>query len=104
MKATCQHLVEDALTDMAKRRVPKIVSKPDRFDKVLIEIQPTSDRPANLCNLDHVGQPSSEMVALRRNKYLTFVLQAPERVRVNNPVSVPLKLGAGRSRIFWNCP
>ena len=65
---------------MAERRVPEIMSERDRFGQILVESERPRDCPRNLRNLKRVRQPSTVVVALRRDKYLRLVAQPPERL------------------------
>ena len=100
MKSASKHLIQNAFADMAKRRVPEIVPKADSLDQIFVEIEPSCDRTTHLRNFDDVRQPSCEMVALRSNKHLTLVLEPPERVGVDDSITVSLKFSAGGSRVF----
>ena len=93
------NLIERRLSGVTERRVPEIMSERDRFGQILIESKRPRDCPRNLRDLERVRQPSTVVVALRRDKYLRLVAQPPERLRVDNAVAVALKAGAVRTRL-----
>ena len=59
---------------MTERGVSDIVSQCRRFDKVFVQIESSSDRPSNLCNLKDVSHPRREVVSLWIDQDLTLVL------------------------------
>ena len=99
---------------MPERRVPQIVAQCDRFDQVLIQAQRFRDRARILGDLQRMRHSGPVMIAVRRQKHLRLILEASERLAVQDPVSVPLEnrpdialffrlrsaLGLGRKR----CP
>ena len=89
-----QAVVERLLADVSERRVPEIVTEPDRLDEVLVERQRASDRARDLRHLERVGEPRAVVVAARRDEHLRLVLQPAERLAVDDPVAVALKRGA----------
>jgi len=91
MKAAGQHLVENAFANVTERGVPEVMSESDRLHQVFVKVQPAGDSPTNLRHLDNVCQPRREVISNRCNEHLALVLQAAERVRVDNPVAIPLK-------------
>ncbi len=86
-----QAAVERLLADVAERRVPEVVAKPDRLDQVLVEPQRAGNRARDLRDLERVGQPRAVVVAARRDEHLRLVLEASERLAVHDPVAIALK-------------
>src|SRR5215213_9749998 len=85
--ALAQAGVEDALARVAERRVPEVVPEPDRLGQVLVE----AERARDAARLERVCQPRAVMVALGRDEDLRLVLEAPERLRVHDPIAVALE-------------
>ena len=83
--------VERVLADVAERRMAEIVPEPDRLDEVLVEPQRASDGARDLGDLERVRQPRPVVIAGRRHEHLGLVLEAPERLGVNDPVAVALE-------------
>ena len=88
-----QAAVERLLADMPERRVPEVVAEPDRLDQVLVQPQRARDGPRDLRDLERMRQPGAVMIAGRSDEHLRLVLQAPERLAVDDPVAVALKRG-----------
>ena len=86
-----QAAVERLLADVSERRVPEIVPEPDRLGQILVEPQRPGDRPRDLRDLQRVGQPGAVVVSARGHEHLRLVLEAPERLAVDDPVAVALK-------------
>src|SRR5690606_10055326 len=83
--------VQDALARMAERRVAEIVTERDCLGELLVEPQHLGDAARNLRHLEGVREARPVVVARRREEDLRLVLQAPERLRVNDPVAVALE-------------
>ena len=77
---------------MAEWCVAEVVAQRGRLHKVLIQVERPGNRPADLGDLERVRQAGRVVVAFRRNKDLALVFQPPERVCVQDPVAVALKL------------
>ena len=94
-----QAAIEHLLARVSERRVAEVVAEPDRLDQVLVEPQRPGDRPGDLRDLDRVGQTRPVVVPLRGDEDLRLVLEAAERLAVDDPVAVALRTAsAGRSR------
>jgi|TARA_B110000263_G_scaffold248309_1_gene262906 hypothetical protein len=98
MKTIRHEIVQHTFAKMPERCVTKVVAHADSLDQVLVQIERTRNRAAYLCDLKRVGQARYEVIADRRYKHLALVLQASERVRVNNPITVTLE---GRTDGTW---
>src|SRR6476660_6763109 len=75
----------------------EVVAEPDRLDEVLVEAQRTGDGARDLGDLERVRQPGSVVVALGRHEHLRLVLEAAERLGVDDPVAVALEGRAQRA-------
>ena len=103
-EALGQRPVEDVLADVAERRVAEVVPEADRLDEVLVEPERPRDRARDLGDLDRVGQPRAEVVALRRDEHLGLVLEPPERLAVDDPVAVALQRRAQAAVVLGHPP
>ena len=65
----------------------------DRLGERLVERQGGRERTRDLRHLDRVRQPRDVVVVLGVHEDLGLVLQAPERLAVQDPVAVPLEDG-----------
>ena len=79
---------------MTKGGVSEVVAQRYRLGKILVETQAARDCAGDLHHLDGVRQPCALVVVCIRDEYLSFVLQAAEGARVDNPVAVVLEGGA----------
>ena len=95
-EALAQARVEHALADVAERRVAEVVPEPDRLGQVLVEPERPGDGARDPARLERVGQAGAVVVALGRDEDLRLVLEAPERLRVDDPVAVALERRAQR--------
>ena len=86
-----QAAVEHVLADVPERRVAEVVAEPDRLDQVLVQAQRAGHRSRDLRDLERVREARPVMIARRRDEHLRLVLQAPERLAVDDPVAVALK-------------
>src|SRR3954453_7714912 len=76
---------------MAERRMAKVVGEAQRLGQILVDPQCACDRPADLCDLDAVGQPDPEVITVGGDEDLGLVTQPAERDRVNDAVAVALE-------------
>ncbi len=79
---------------MAERRVTHVVPEAHRLGEGLVEREVACDRPADLGDLERVGEPGDVVVALGVHEHLRLVLEPAERLRVQDPVAIPLERGA----------
>ena len=86
--------IEGRFTHMTKGWMAQVVRQTDRFGEIFVTAQSARQGPADLCNLDAVGQAIAIMVTLGIDKDLSLVFQAPESCRMNNTVAVALVDGA----------
>jgi hypothetical protein len=93
--------IESALARMAERRVAEVVRQRQRFGEVFVQPQLARQRTGDLRHLYRVRQPRAVMVAGRRKEHLRLVLQAPEGLAVDNPVSIVLERRSDVILRFW---
>ena len=87
---------------MAERRVAEVVRQRQRLGKILIEPERARQRAGDLGDLQRMGQPGAEMIALMEDEDLGLVCEPPEGGRVNDAVAVAAKgvaRGARRLRM-----
>src|SRR5204863_5144211 len=91
LAALPEHRVERLLAGVAERRVPEVVTEPDRLRQILVQPQRARDAARDAGRLERVREPRPVMVAVRVDEDLRLVLEAPERLRVDDPVAVALE-------------
>ena len=89
-------LVERVLAGMAEGRMAEVVREGQRLGQILVEPEGAGERPGDLADLDGMGQPGAEMVALVIDEDLRLVLEPAEGGGMDDPVPVALELAAGR--------
>ena len=73
--------------------MPEVVAHRDSLGQV--SLSPIArGRPGDLADIEGMGQAHAVVVALGREEYLRLVLQAAERLGVDDPVAVALETGA----------
>ena len=75
---------------MAKRRMPEIVSKRDRFGKVFVISEYPSYSPRDLGYFKGMSKARPVMVILGSNEDLSLMDKTPESLGMDYPVPVPL--------------
>ena len=103
-EALAQAAVEHGLADVAEGRVAEVVPQPDRLGEVLVEAQRPGHGPRDLGDLERVGQPRAVVVALGRDEDLGLVLEAAERLGVDDPVAVALQRRAHAAVLLGHAP
>src|SRR4051794_10636889 len=98
--ALAQQLVERVLARMPERRMTEVVTQPDRLDEILVEAQCPRNAPRDSGRLEGVRQPGAKVVALGVDEDLRLVAEAPERLRVDDPVAVALERRAQSAILF----
>ena len=100
--ASASAALQRILAAMAERRMAEVVGQAQRLGQILVEAQRAGHRPADLRDLDRMGQADPEMVAVGRDEHLRLVAQAAEGDRMDDPVAVALedvaRARAGRGR------
>ena len=99
-EALAEHLVERVLARVAERRVAHVVPEPDRLGQVLVQPQRAGDDARDRGRLQRVRHARAVVVALRVDEDLRLALQAPERLRVDDPVAVALERRADGARLL----
>jgi hypothetical protein len=79
------------LAAMAERRMAEVVGEAQRLGQILVEPERPGHRPADLRDLDRMGQADPEMVAVGGDEHLRLVAQAAEGDRMDDPVAVALE-------------
>ncbi len=90
---------ERPLPGVAERRMAEIVGKRQRLGEILVQRQRSGDVARDLRDFYRMGQAGAVVVAFVEQEDLRLVLQAAERGRVDDAVTVALELGphgAGR--------
>ena len=91
LEAAGRELIQRPLSGVAEGGVAKVVGEADGLGQVLIEPQRPGDGAGDLGDFQRVGQAGAVEVALRREEDLRFLLEPPERLAVEHPVTVPLE-------------
>ena len=74
----------------------EVVRERQRLRQILVEAERAGDRAGDLRDLERMGQPRAEMVALVVDEDLRLVLQPPKGVGVDDAVAVALERRAER--------
>ena len=90
--------IERPLAGMAERGMPDVMGQRQRFGEVLVEPKLAGQRTGDLRDFQGMGQPGAVMIALMEHENLRFVLQAPERGGMNDPVAIPPERA---TRLAW---
>ena len=83
---------------MAERRMAEIVRERQRLGQVLVEAERARERAGDLGNLERMGQPGAEMVALVEDEHLGLVGEPAEGAGVDDAVAVAAEGVAGGAR------
>src|SRR5919112_973460 len=86
--------VEHRLARVPEGWVAEVVPEPDRLREVLVQAERPRHGARDAARLERVREPGAVVVALRGDEHLSLVLEAPERLRVDDPVTVALERGA----------
>ena len=89
-----EYLVERPLPRVAEGRVAQVVAQRDGLGQILIEPQRAGYGPGDARDLEGVGQAGAVVVALRLQKDLGLVLEAPEGLAMGYAIHVALEAGA----------
>ena len=90
-KSLPQAGVEPLLAGVAERRMTHVVPEPDRLGQVLVEPERTGDDACDAGRLERVCDPGAVVIPGGVDEDLRLALQAPERLRVNDPIAVALE-------------
>ena len=91
IEAAGHQAAEHALAGVAERRVAEVVAERDRLGQLLVQAQHLGDRARDLRDFERVRQPRAVMIAGRREEHLRLVLQAAERLGVDDAVAIALE-------------
>src|SRR5262245_44536833 len=90
--------IERALTGMTEGRMAKIVRERQRLSQILIEAERAGERARDLGDLEGVGQPGAEVIALVKDEDLGLVREPPKCGCMDDAVAVAAEDVAGRAR------
>ena len=96
-EAARQDRVQTFLAGVTERGVSQVVREGNGLRQIGVEAQGARHRSGDLRDLQAVGQPGAEVVALRRHEDLGLLLEAPEGVGMDDPVAVALVISAQRT-------
>ena len=89
-KAIRTDRIQCTLPGMSKRGMSKIMSQSDSFHQVFIHPECLCNRPRILGYLKGMRHTGTVVIPLRCQKYLRLILQSPEGLRMQDPVTVTL--------------
>ena len=95
-------MIERALAGMAERRMAEVVAERRALREILVEAERAGERARDLGDLQRVGQPGAEMIALVKHEDLGLVREPAERRGVDDAVAIAAERaarGAGRLRM-----
>ena len=90
--------VERVFAGMAERRMAEVMAERDRLGEVFVEPKRLGQRAGDLRDLDRMGQPGAEMVALVMHEDLRLVGEAAKGGGMDDAVAVALERRARRRR------
>jgi hypothetical protein len=93
-----ERIAQGVLARVAEGRMAKVVGEAEGFGQVLVEAERPRDGPPDLRDLEAVGEPDAEMIAVGRDEDLRLVAKAAEGDRMDDPVAVALEDVAGPAR------
>jgi len=96
-----QAAVEHLLAYMPERRMPEIVSQPDRLDQVLVQLQRARHPACDGGRLERVRHARAVVVAGGIDEDLRLALQPPKRLRVHDAVAVALERRADAALVLF---
>ena len=86
-----EHGIEGELAGMAEGAVAQVVGQRHGLRQVLVEPQRARGGPGDLGDLQRMGQPGAEVIALVIDEHLGLILEPPERGAVHDPVAIALE-------------
>ena len=95
-----QARVELLLPRMPERRMSRVVAEPDRLGQILVQPQRARDDTGDPGRLERVRHSRPVVVAGGVDEDLRLPLEAPERLRVDDPVAVALKRRPDPARVL----
>jgi hypothetical protein len=94
-------LVQHTLSNMAKGRMPQVMGQGNGFGQVFVQPKGSGDGAGHLGDFQSVGQPGAVVIPNGGEKNLGLMLQAAERLAVNNAIAISLEGGSQWARGFW---
>ncbi len=91
-------MVERALAGVAERRMAEIVAERRALREVLVEAERAGERTRDLRDLQRVGQPGAEMVALVKHEDLGLVGETAKRRGMDDAVAIAAERAARAAR------
>ena len=87
--------VERPLASVAERRMAEVMAERGSLREVFVERQRARQRTRNLRDLERMGKPGPEVIALVVDEHLGLVRQPPEGGRMNDAVAITPEVTAG---------
>lgn len=87
--------IEGVFSGMAEGRMADIVGEGERFSEILVQPEGAGGRAGDLGDLKGMSEAGPVVIAFMGDEDLGLLLEATERVGVNDPVPVALKIGPG---------
>jgi len=85
--------VQHSLSMMTVGRVANVMTKGQHLNKIGVQTQCLTDRPANLAYLNRVGKPISKMIRVVGTKNLGLLFKASECFGMNDTIPIALVVG-----------
>ena len=85
---------------MPEGGVPEVVPERDGLRKIFVEGEAPCGGTGDLRNVERVRETGHVVVAVGRVKDLRLIFETQERLGIDDPVAVPLKVGAHGARSF----
>jgi len=86
--------VQGFFSSVPEGRVAEVVDKGECFGEIHVEAKGSGDGAGDLSNLKRVSQAVAEVIAVAAGENLRLGLKAAEGARMDDAVSVPLKVVA----------
>ena len=91
IEAAGHQLAQHALAGVAERRVAEVVAERDRLGQLFVQAQHLGDRARDLRDFERVRQARAVVIAGRRKEHLRLVLEAAERLGVDDAIAIALE-------------
>ncbi len=96
--------IECFLSGMSEGGMPQIMRQRYGFHQILIQCHAPRNRTTDLRNFDAVREAGTEQITFMIDEDLRLVFEAAERARMDDTVSVTLKLATPCRRGFSRTP
>jgi len=90
--------IQRFLPGVSERRMADIVNEREGLCEIDIEIERSGNRARDLRDFKRVGQSVAKMIGVAPGEDLSFGFQTPKGARVDNPITVSLKIVAVEMR------